>query len=62
MRHLRVHGSAELREVASGSTMQGLWLRNGKVGPQVNGIDQSLFFGEEQLGKLGERKTRKESR
>ena len=35
----------ELREVVSGSATQGLWLRNGKVGSQVSGIDQSLFPG-----------------
>ena len=31
VRLLKARGSAELREVASGSAMQGLWLRNGKV-------------------------------
>ena len=30
VRLLRTRGSAELREVASGSAKQGLWLRNGK--------------------------------
>ena len=35
----RARGSVELREVASGSATQSLWLRNGKVGPQVSGID-----------------------
>ena len=34
---------AELREVAFGSTVHGLWLRNGKVRSQVSGIDQSRF-------------------
>ena len=41
-RRVRLHGargSAELREVASGSATQSLWLRNGKVGSQVSGID-----------------------
>ena len=33
-------GSAELRKVASGSATQGFWLRNGKVGSQVSGVDQ----------------------
>ena len=28
----RARGTVELREVASGSATQGLWLRNGKVG------------------------------
>ena len=45
MRLLRARGSAELREVASGSTTQGLWLRNGKVKSQVTGIDRSRFPG-----------------
>ena len=35
----------ELREVASGSAMQGLRLRDGKVRSQVSGIDQSRFPG-----------------
>ena len=39
VRLLRACGSAELREVASGSVTQGLWLRNGKVGSQVSSID-----------------------
>ena len=51
MRLHRARGSAELREVASGSATQSFWLRNGKVGSQVSGID---VMGEEQLGKLGE--------
>ena len=54
MRLHRVRGSAELREVASGSATQSLWLRNGKVESQVSGVDRSRFLGEEQLGKLGE--------
>ena len=41
----RVRGSAEFREVASGSATQSLWLRNGKVGSQVSGIDRSRFPG-----------------
>ena len=41
VRLLRARGTAELREVASGSATQGLWLRNGKVGSQVSGIDRS---------------------
>ena len=31
VRLLRERSSAELREVASGSAMQGLWLRNKKI-------------------------------
>ena len=38
-------GSAELREVASGSAMQDLWLINGKVGSQVSGINRSRLPG-----------------
>ena len=45
MRLHRARGSAELREVASGFASQGLWLRNGKVGSQVSGMDQSRFLG-----------------
>ena len=48
----RAHGLAELREVASGSAMQGLWLRNGKVGSQVSGIDQSRFPGRRTVGEV----------
>ena len=40
---LKVRGSAELREVASGSATPGLWLRNGRVGSQVSGIDRTRF-------------------
>ena len=54
MRLHRVPCLAELREVASGSTTQGLRLRNGKVGSQVGGIDQSRFPGRRTVGKLGE--------
>ena len=45
-RRVRLHrarGSSELREVASGSATQCLWLRNRKVRSQVSGIDQSRF-------------------
>ena len=41
----RARDSADLREVATGSATQGLWLRNGKVGSQVSGIDRSRFPG-----------------
>ena len=44
-------GSTELREVASGSATQGLWLRNGKVGSQVSGIDRSRLPGRRTVGK-----------
>ena len=45
VRLFRARGSAELREVASGSATQGLWLRNGKVGSQVSGVHRSRFPG-----------------
>ena len=54
VRLLRARGLAELREVATGSATQSLWLRNGKVGSQVSGIDRSRLDGRKQLGKLGE--------
>ena len=47
-RRVRLHrarGSAELKEVASGSATQGFWLINEKVGSQVSGIDRSRFPG-----------------
>ena len=59
MRLLRARGTAELREVASGSATEGLWLRNGKVRSQVSGVDRSRFLGEEQFGKLGEKEDEK---
>ena len=43
MKPLRARGSAELEQVASGSATQGLWLRNGKVGSQVSGIDRREY-------------------
>ena len=48
----RARGLAELSEVASGSATQGLWLRNGKVRPQVSGIDQSRFPGRRAVRKV----------
>ena len=45
VRLLRARGSAELREIASGSAMQSLWLRNGKVGSQVGNVDRSRVPG-----------------
>ena len=45
VRLFRACDSAELREVASGSAMQGLWLRNKKVGSQVIGKDRTQFPG-----------------
>ena len=53
MRLFRARGSAELREVASSSTTQSLWLRSGKVRFQVSGVDEANSLREEQLGKLG---------
>ena len=52
MRLYRARGSAELREVASGSAPQGLWLRNGKVGSQVTGIDRRQFPGRKTVGEV----------
>ena len=52
VRFLRARGSPELREVASGSATQGLWLRNGKVGSQVSGIDRSRFPGRRTIGEV----------
>ena len=48
----RARGSAELREVASGSDTQSLWLRNGKVRSQVSGIDRSRFPGRRAVRKV----------
>ena len=48
----RARGSAELSEVASGSAAQGLWLKNGKVRPQVSGINRSRFPGRRTVRKL----------
>ena len=45
VRLLRAHGLAELRKVVSGSAMQGLWLRDRKVGSQVGGKDRSRLPG-----------------
>ena len=39
----RARGSEELKKVACGSAMQGLWLRNGRVRSQGSGIDRSRF-------------------
>ena len=62
VRLLRARGSAELREVASGSAMQGLSLRNGKVRFQVSGIDRSRFPGRRTVGEVrrGGRRGRRE--
>ena len=54
-RRVRLHrarGSAEIREVASGSATQSLWLRNGKVRSQVSGIDRSRFPGRRTVGEV----------
>ena len=53
VRLLRACGSAEHREVASGSGMQGLWLGDRKVGSQVIGKDRSRLLGRGTVGKLG---------
>ena len=46
----RANGSVELRKVASGFAMHGLWLRNGKVGLQVSDIDWSRLSGRRSIG------------
>ena len=63
VRFLRARGSAELREVASGSATQSLWLRNGKVRSQVSGIGRSRFPGRRTVGEVrrGERPGRRAS-
>ena len=40
------------REVASGSAVQSLWLRNGKVRSQVSGMDRSRFPGRRTVRKV----------
>ena len=52
VRFHRARGSAELSEVASGYATKGLWLRNGKVGSQVSGIDRSRFPGRRTVRKV----------
>ena len=52
MRFLRARGSAELSKVAPGSAARSLWLRNGKVRSQVNGIDRSRFPGRRTVRKI----------
>ena len=49
---LRARGTAELREVASGSATQDLWLRNGKERSQLSGVDRSRFPGRRTVGKV----------
>ena len=45
-------GHMARRSSASGSAAQGLWLKNGKVRPQVSGIDRSQFPGRGTVGKV----------
>ena len=52
MRLHRARGSAELSEVASGSAMPSLWLRNGKVRSQVSGINRRRFPGRRTVRKV----------
>ena len=54
MRLHRARGSTELREIASGSATRSLWLRNGKVRPQVSGIDRGRFPWRRAAGGLRE--------
>ena len=48
----RACGQSELGQVASGSAMQGLWLRNGKAGSQVVGVDRSQLPGRRTVEKV----------
>ena len=52
VRLLRARGTAELREVASGSATQGLWLKKKKVGSQVSGVEQNRFPGRRTVGEV----------
>ena len=63
MRLIRARGSTKLREVAPGSATQGLWLRNGKVGSQISGMDRSRFLGRRTVWEIrrGQRPRRKAS-
>ena len=63
LRLLRAGGSAELSEVVSGSATQSFWLRNGKVGSQVSGIDRSRFPGRRTVWEIrrGRRRGRRAS-
>ena len=54
MRLHRARETVELREIASGSATQGLWLRNGKVRSQVSGIDRGRFPGRRTVRKEDE--------
>ena len=62
VRLLRARGSAEHREVASGSATQGLWLKNEKVRLQVSGIDRSRFPGRRTVRKVRRRGRRASDR
>ena len=63
MRLHRARSTAELSEVASGSAAQGLWLRHGKVRPQVSGINRGRFPGRRTVRKVrrGRRRGRRAS-
>ena len=52
---LRAPGTAEFREVASGSATQGLWLGYGKVRLQVSGDNRSRFPGRKTVGEVRRR-------
>ena len=56
VRLLRARGSAQLREVASCSAAQGLWLRNGKVGSQVRA---RVWMSVTKVTKRGRRRRRR---
>ena len=46
----RAHSLAELRKIASGFAMQGLWLGDKKVGSQIIGEDCSQLLGRGTFG------------
>ena len=53
---LKAHGSAELREVASGSAAQSLSLGDRNVGPQIINKDQSRFPGRGMVAEVRKRR------
>ena len=59
---LWARGTSELSEVASGSAMQGLWVRNGKVRYWVSGEHRSRFPGRRTVRRGGRRGRRASDR
>ena len=54
MKLLGVQNPTLFRQVAPDSATQCIWLRNRKVKPQVNGINQCRFPGRKAVGKVEE--------